>query len=61
MHWKPLSAIRHRLFEIIVLDNASTDDTGKIISEIKNKFPQAEITYLKKDFNYGTNGLRWLS
>jgi glycosyltransferase involved in cell wall biosynthesis len=43
-------------FEIIVLDNASTDETENLVQQTKLQFPEATIVYLKKNFNYGTNG-----
>ena len=43
-------------YEIIVLDNASTDDTTATVTGVKKQFPQAKIKYIKSDFNYGTNG-----
>jgi len=43
-------------FEIIILSNACTDDTDKIIDETKKKFPVVSIIHIKKKFNCGTNG-----
>lgn len=43
-------------FEIVILDNASTDETPDVVAEIKTLFPQAEIVYIRSTFNYGTNG-----
>ncbi|MFI5148645.1 MAG: glycosyltransferase family 2 protein [Bacteroidia bacterium] len=42
--------------ELIILDNASTDDTRKVVEAAITKGGNAVIRYVPKPFNYGTNG-----
>ena len=43
-------------YEIVVVDNASTDDTDKVITDLIRKYPDAPIVHMKMTYNYGTNG-----
>lgn len=40
-------------FDIIVLDNASTDNTREVVEEIKNKYPQRNIKFISSEKNIG--------
>ena len=43
------------MYEVIIVDNASTDNSLKVIEEIKSQYPNCEIKVirLKKNFGYG--------
>jgi glycosyltransferase involved in cell wall biosynthesis len=43
-------------FEIIILDNGSSDETSTVVSELQKKHPNVQISYLREKKNYGTNG-----
>lgn len=43
-------------FEIIVVDDCSTDDTSEVINEVED--PQRKIRYYKNDSNLGVSGSR---
>jgi glycosyltransferase involved in cell wall biosynthesis len=42
-------------YELIVFDNASSDDTSKVVAEAINKYGKDHISYQYSAFNYGTN------
>ncbi len=44
--------------EFAILDNASTDDTKKVIDAFKNKYPQFEVNYYYSSENLGVGGGR---
>ncbi len=44
-------------FEIIIHDDASTDDTAKIIQEYANQYPELFVTILQKE-NQWSKGIR---
>lgn len=46
-HFKQLS------YEIIFIDDCSTDDTWKIVEKIKDEFPQIHIKAIRLNKNYG--------
>lgn len=45
-----------RRFEIIVVDDCSTDDTGQVINDIED--PHRRVRYYKNDSNLGVSGSR---
>lgn len=45
-------------FEIIVVDDCSTDNTEAVVLQLKKQWPLADIRYIKHDVNKGEAGAR---
>lgn len=40
------NALGHRMFELIVIDDCSTDETSLVLSEFKEQFPELKIVHI---------------
>lgn len=43
-------------FEIIILDNNSSDNTSAVVQSFQSAYPKVELKYIKENYNFGTNG-----
>ena len=52
---KQINGKYEELVEIAISDNASSDDTDKMVCEIQNKYPRVSIIYSKAEENKGAD------
>ena len=53
-----LAVQTHRAYEVVVIDDGSSDGTGAMVAGVASAHPQMQLVYLRNDRNLGANPSR---